>query len=761
MKNIIIICALIMIYSVISAQTQVSGQVSGIWSVDNQPYEVVDNIYINNGDTLRIEGGVHIKFTDDYSFTIFSDAVLFSTSFFDPDSIYFEPSGDSTIWVTDSWSLINNGNVQFRRTVLQFGDGLIIREGSSFVLGRYSNMQNPINMTGGCVAASKIVNNYNDGIKIDTPNSDNIFINNNTIKNNNGYGIHYEYYYNWNGTLSINSCSLTKNISGITIIDWGVVQATFEINDCLINDNNNIGIVYVEDYGYNLFSINQTEIINNGSIGIFVEINFGYLAVVIIQYCSLFNNGTSYDLYNMSLHQIDCQYNYWGEQTLIEMNSFGYPYNITRIHDYYDSQGLGICDYQNWLQAPLIENPIYYQPVDSTNVAYPIRIEEVIINEVSYSEFVEVGIFDGETIVGAGGSDVWPGQITVWGDNGILPGYTFGNQIQFKIWIPSENIELIAEPEFLVGDGTFGSGAYSKVSLTAEIPNPNLDADFNSDITYGFSELTVSFFDQSNPGTQTISNFDWNFGDSCTSYLQNPIHTYINSGIYTVTLTITDDIGVVDTEVKTSYITVYEADFSSDITQGLAPLTINFIDQSDQNSGYIINWEWSFGDDSSSFLQNPTHIYSIPGYYSVTLSVIDVNDSTDTKTKNDYITAYSTDTPAQVENVIINITGSDAIVQWSPTNSDINGYPLLPDGYVVLNSEIPDQDDYFFFLASVTDTVYTHLDVAQWSDQMFYKLFSYVNLSRWQMEYLLSLNNSPEKVKWLDLKRNLNYIKRK
>ena len=35
----------------------------------------------------------------------------------------------------------------------------------------------------------------------------------------------------------------------------------------------------------------------------------------------------------------------------------------------------------------------------------------------------------------------------------------------------------------------------------------------------------------------------------------------------------------------------------------------------------IINWFWNFGDGSSSSTQNPNHIYSVPGTYSVNLTV--------------------------------------------------------------------------------------------------------------------------------------------
>ena len=51
---------------------------------------------------------------------------------------------------------------------------------------------------------------------------------------------------------------------------------------------------------------------------------------------------------------------------------------------------------------------------------------------------------------------------------------------------------------------------------------------------------------------------------------------------------------------------------------GEAPLSIDFTDLS---TGNPIAWEWYFGDGDSSDEQTPTHVYTEPGEYSVTLTV--------------------------------------------------------------------------------------------------------------------------------------------
>lgn len=80
-----------------------------------------------------------------------------------------------------------------------------------------------------------------------------------------------------------------------------------------------------------------------------------------------------------------------------------------------------------------------------------------------------------------------------------------------------------------------------------------LDAEFEADVPMANSiPHTVHFADQTslNP-TQWL----WDFGDGNTSDEQNPIHTYTNTGYYTVTLTASND-DESNTEVKEHYIQI-------------------------------------------------------------------------------------------------------------------------------------------------------------------------------------------------------------
>ncbi|WP_052345554.1 PKD domain-containing protein [Alkaliflexus imshenetskii] len=140
-------------------------------------------------------------------------------------------------------------------------------------------------------------------------------------------------------------------------------------------------------------------------------------------------------------------------------------------------------------------------------------------------------------------------------------------------------------------------------------------ADFKADTTA--SNRIVNFTDKSdNEPTQWL----WSFGDGNTSTNQNPTHHYTQDGTYTVTLTASNIAGT-HTETKTSYITIKRIPipvFSVDITEGVAPLTVNFTNES---TFFPTSYLWTFGNLSTSTEEHPAFTFTTPGTYSVTLRV--------------------------------------------------------------------------------------------------------------------------------------------
>lgn len=62
--------------------------------------------------------------------------------------------------------------------------------------------------------------------------------------------------------------------------------------------------------------------------------------------------------------------------------------------------------------------------------------------------------------------------------------------------------------------------------------------------------------------------------------------------------------------------------------------TVQFTDLSHDPVGDIVNWSWDFGDGNTSFAQNPTHQYTLPGMYTVSLMVTDNDGANGSVSKN-------------------------------------------------------------------------------------------------------------------------------
>ncbi len=178
---------------------------------------------------------------------------------------------------------------------------------------------------------------------------------------------------------------------------------------------------------------------------------------------------------------------------------------------------------------------------------------------------------------------------------------------------------------------TSNTGSKAKISKNIIVNNkPNVQ--FDGDNLSGCSPLNVNFSDLST--TDVGSTYYWDFGDYIISAEQSPSHTFLSSRAYTVKEVVTAPGGCKDSLVKTSYVTVLNApitDFSN--SDGCVNSVINFTDKSTVIASSIISWAWSFGDNSSSTLQNPTHIYSANGSYTVTLTTTTNLGCTSTFTK--------------------------------------------------------------------------------------------------------------------------------
>ncbi|MCF8370654.1 MAG: PKD domain-containing protein [Bacteroidales bacterium] len=227
------------------------------------------------------------------------------------------------------------------------------------------------------------------------------------------------------------------------------------------------------------------------------------------------------------------------------------------------------------------------------------------------------------------------GSKNLIGNLGFWPNYISGQSMQFDHY--TGNLYMAAYNWVALANGSLSGGQLRSVNINTgqstyidsflldaqylgfAIPyNPDtLLADFEADTTIGSNPFDVHFNDLSEGYPNA---WHWDFGDSLTSNVQNPVHTYQNPGAYTVSLIVSDGV-VSDTIVKPNYIIVgLVADFAISDTCVSPGTQVQFADSS---TGNILTWYWDYGDGFNDTIQNPLHTYLDTGIYSVSLIVSD------------------------------------------------------------------------------------------------------------------------------------------
>ncbi len=120
-----------------------------------------------------------------------------------------------------------------------------------------------------------------------------------------------------------------------------------------------------------------------------------------------------------------------------------------------------------------------------------------------------------------------------------------------------------------------------------------------------------------NLSTGIVSSF-WMFGDDSTSSENSPAHIYLDTGMYTVRLAVTDAHGCTDTATYIDFIDDSKLEVSFYMPDSVTiclPFTVDFINTTTAAASY----QWFFGDGSTSVLVSPTNLYTANGVDTVML----------------------------------------------------------------------------------------------------------------------------------------------
>ncbi len=135
-----------------------------------------------------------------------------------------------------------------------------------------------------------------------------------------------------------------------------------------------------------------------------------------------------------------------------------------------------------------------------------------------------------------------PGYLNYWGTSfaapmvsglallirSAMPSLT-KDQVDSLIVLTADAIDSLHIPEYW---GKLGSGRINAYSALVDLAN----AKFTADVTEGPVPLNVQFTDMSPDAPNSPSAWWWSFGTGDSSNLQNPPYTYVDPGVYSVSL---------------------------------------------------------------------------------------------------------------------------------------------------------------------------------------------------------------------------------
>jgi len=165
------------------------------------------------------------------------------------------------------------------------------------------------------------------------------------------------------------------------------------------------------------------------------------------------------------------------------------------------------------------------------------------------------------------------------------------------------------------------------------IPNLPPSARIIADVLEGQPPLNVQFDGtSSDDGDGIVCSFHWAFGDGVTSEVMRPTYVYTLPGEYAVTLVTTDNDGASSSDTLTVIVTEPNASPVAAFTVAPSAVIPGETVQFDaagslDEDGWIVAYQWDFGDGTSAQGAVVEHQYSTPGTYPVVLKVADNDDA--------------------------------------------------------------------------------------------------------------------------------------
>ncbi|MFX0102975.1 MAG: NosD domain-containing protein [Candidatus Hodarchaeota archaeon] len=559
-------------------------------------------------------------------------------------------------------------------TIYDNENGLYLREtincnySSNNIRNNFYGIQT-LNTNNTLIFGNNITNNSGSGLYLDVSNSNNVSYNN--ISDNDDYGIYSSYSI---GNIIEDNILVNHTEPGIYLF-WSNSETIASNN--ITQYNKQPGIMVYATQGSS-FTSNQLF----GCGFIFDGMGGSTIASHVIPLTN-YVNGKLFYFYADQLNLDSSNFTDPGQIVLANCNnSLISGFNITNT-----TAGIILynCEYNN-----ITNNSVMYNQ-HGIILAYYSRYNNIDLNNVSFNEISGLNLFIanfnnltrnnasdggeiGARLMASNNNTIVENELTrnylfgAYVDSGSVNNTIYFNRLENNTWSeaycenstnywdnsttgnywgdylslhPSASNDGYVWNESYSLNGT--TGLYDNYPLVTPYvfdykPVANFTANFTTIVEGQFVQFNFTGIDGSSPAT-----FQWNFGDgSPNSTALNPIHQYNSSGNYTVGLSVNDSMGYVDFHSISNFIVVFPDVFplvnftvnSTTVVEG-GTLQFNF---TGALGNLPLSFYWNFGDGTpNSSLQDPTHTFSNPGFYNVSLYVVDTDGDTDFLQIVDYV----------------------------------------------------------------------------------------------------------------------------
>ncbi|HIH89607.1 TPA: PKD domain-containing protein [Candidatus Bathyarchaeota archaeon] len=288
-----------------------------------------------------------------------------------------------------------------------------------------------------------------------------------------------------------------------------------------------------------------------------------------------------------------------------------------------------------------------------------------------------------------GATVTFDGSGTTYGDESTVTYYwDFGDSSEVV-----SGVDLVAPTHIYTDDSVYtvtltamdDIGLTSSDMMTVTVANVDPTAEAGPDANGNIDEVLTFNGDASDVGICDVLTYAWDFGDGSQIVsevdMKTATHAYSESGIYTVTLTVTDGDGgsaTDTTQAIINYSPVANAGADQTVFEGDV-VTLDGSVTYDPDIDDMLTYAWDFGDGSSIVsgvdMKTVTHTYADVGVYTVTLTVTDDDGDSGSDTTTAAISIHVNQPP---------------VASAGPDRTARKGVQVTFDGSATYD---PDQDD--------------------------------------------------------------------